>query len=361
MSDLLHHVARFLIQVDLHGWRTLPDLALRRALVPAAGVLKLQKLDLRFCNQVSPSTLAGLLAAGPDLRHLDVRGLEAVDWPMIQSLNASCPRLESLDISFCRGAGTLEDEAFSTSGEWRRLTTLKAAGGMLGRGVLRTLAQDLARLETLDLSYSPSITDDELLDLTRMDKDPALETYDLLDSLILPTEVVRLRPMQAGLPAHMASDGGLICRRLLALRHLSLTRCSRITEQGCHYLAYAVPKLELLELAGIGVHLRDDGLVALLNSTPLIRKIDLESAIEVTDKVILALTPPRHASVEKEEHPGLRLESLSLGYASGVTTDALMRLIRGCPRLQHLGLDVSRFSQILSRSADAIMDRRTLE
>lgn len=50
-----------------------------------------------------------------------------------------------------------------------------------------------------------------------------------------------------------------------------------------------MPRLELLELAGIGTAMKDEGLVRLLGTKPLSRKLDLEDNEEITDAVLSAL------------------------------------------------------------------------
>ncbi|KAG6370256.1 hypothetical protein JVT61DRAFT_12200 [Boletus reticuloceps] len=56
-----------------------------------------------------------------------------------------------------------------------------------------------------------------------------------------------------------------------------------LTDIACSNLAYPVPRLELLELAGIGHTLKDDGLVHLLATTLFIRKLDLEDPSDITE------------------------------------------------------------------------------
>ena len=52
------------------------------------------------------------------------------------------------------------------------------------------------------------------------------------------------------------------------------------------------PRLEFLEIAGIGPELKEEDLVRLLNTTPRIRRLDLEDVCDITDAVLDAQTPP---------------------------------------------------------------------
>jgi F-box/leucine-rich repeat protein 2/20 len=110
-----------------------------------------------------------------------------------------------------------------------------------------------------------------------------------------------------------------------------------------------VPYLEFLELASIGAELRDDGLVRLLNTTPFIRKLDLEDASEITDTVIVAITPgsvadTRHSSLYDSPEPGHALEHLVVSYAINVSDEVFLSLIQNCPRLSVLEADNTRIS-----------------
>jgi F-box/leucine-rich repeat protein 2/20 len=103
--------------------------------------------------------------------------------------------------------------------------------------------------------------------------------------------------------------------------------------------------LEFFEVAGIGQDMRDDGLARLFRTTPLIRKIDLEEANEITDEILIALTPDDvNADDSKQIQPGSQLEHISLSYAIQITNDALLGLIRNCPKLVSLEVDNTRIS-----------------
>jgi len=125
-----------------------------------------------------------------------------------------------------------------------------------------------------------------------------------------------------------------------------------LTDHACSHLAHTVPKLEFLELAGIGSELRDDGLVRLLKTTPLIRKLDLEDATEVTDAVLVALTPselPLPAIFTRTRlppEPGHALEHLILSYAN-VESETLSSFVRACPSLRILEADNTRITGLV--------------
>jgi len=159
-------------------------------------------------------------------------------------------------------------------------------------------------------------------------------------------ETVLLTAREAG---RDPNDSTKYRRRVTRLRHLSLSSCVLLTDNACSILAHTVPRLEFLEMASIGTELKDDGLVRLLNTTPFIRKLDLEDASEITDTVIAALTPGSVAGTESPglcdpPEPGRALEYLSVSYAANVSDDALISLIQNCPRLSVLEADNTRIS-----------------
>jgi F-box/leucine-rich repeat protein 2/20 len=354
---ILFSVATFLNALDLRGWDLLPDIAVRRSLAMPGWNMRLQRIDLRFCSQLTRATLEGILDHSPRLRHINFRGLDSVDWSLIMLINKKCPGITFLDASFC-GGERLEHEDISLDGQWRSLKSLKLAGGMVGPGALGGIGRCMPNLEVLDLSYSQYIDDDELLDFVKISPDMAATAWGTNDSLHIAPKIVRLRPSQAGLPRTAAEEHGLVYRRITHLKHLSLSRCPLVTDQGCHYLAHAVPDLELLEVAYAGARLHDDGMIGLLGSCPKIRKIDLEGAADITDRLIAALTPPKPGSTRPGNVAGQQLESLSIGFAVAVTTDAVLRLLRHCPKLSYLGLDVShRFDGPVSPPVDGICVR----
>jgi F-box/leucine-rich repeat protein 2/20 len=114
-----------------------------------------------------------------------------------------------------------------------------------------------------------------------------------------------------------------------------------------------MPSLEFLELAAIGAELKDTGLVHLLKTTPFIRKLDLEDATDITDAVISAITPSSIPDVRvsrpPEAEPGHALEHLVISYAIHVSNEALLALVRGCPRLNVLEADNTHMSGAVLR------------
>jgi F-box/leucine-rich repeat protein 2/20 len=119
-----------------------------------------------------------------------------------------------------------------------------------------------------------------------------------------------------------------------------------------------VPSLEIFEMAGIGTELKDDGIVRLLETTPFIRRLDLEDASDITDAVLTVLTPDSPAVNVPSFAPGHALEHLVISYAGNVSDNALLALVRACSRLRVLEADNTRMSGTVVKEFVKLSQRR---
>ncbi|KAJ9118626.1 hypothetical protein QFC22_003846 [Naganishia vaughanmartiniae] len=262
-------------------------------------------------------------------------------------------RLQHLDLSRCWRVSLLDEGIFDEDNSWPALKTLKLCGGVAETGILEWLLRAAPNLETLDISHSTDVDDDDVKDLVSAPTDRYQEALtsgrntiqraltrqdDITDQ---ESRIVLLTPSQAN---QLGSDfpcNGMVPRRVTKLRHVNLSHCPNITQHAASYLAYAVPHLEILEMANVG-EMSSDGIVALLGTTPHIKKIDLEGATQACDRVMAALTfAHRKHSVIDQPTPGKELETLSLGHATNITTEGALKLLRACPNLAQLNLEVS--------------------
>jgi len=112
-------------------------------------------------------------------------------------------------------------------------------------------------------------------------------------------------------------------------------------------------------MAGIGSNVHDDGLMRLFKTTPIIRKIDLEDATDITDAILDSLIPEartptassgRMVSKQVEvPQPGEMLEHLTISYAALITPEAMTRLVRGCKKLRVFEADNTRLTSSVLR------------
>ncbi|KAI0347979.1 RNI-like protein [Trametopsis cervina] len=303
---------------------------------------RLTSLDLRGCPALTSRSLHHILIRSPLLERLCLRGQKCVLDTTCDVLANYCPRLVSLDLSRCSnltGDGIRSAASYAISrGEHMRLKQLKLSGlRKVSDETMRILGKATPLLEVLDLSYARDL------------HNSAIEAFvSCTEEEAQGTEAVQLTAREAG---RDVSNSGRYWRRVTRLRHLNLSCCVLLTDHACSHLAHAVPRLEFLELAGIGPDMGNDGLVRLLNTTPFIRRLDLEDATDVSDDVLVALTPtapvpaPQSRSAAVPPEPGHALEHLIISY-SNVESETLSELIRACPRLRVLEADNTRMTSL---------------
>lgn len=372
-ASVIDHLVKvagpFITGVDFSGHTalrpaTIHDLTTYISIRPPNGSLfaltpahtQLTSINLRGCVMLTSHSLHTILIRSPHLQDLVVKGLTAVTNSTCDILASYCQKLKFLDVGRCpnmtaHGIHTLCTRAL-VRGETTDLRILRMSG--LKRptdDMMRALGLAAPLLEVLDISGSRDL------------HNSAVEAFAACsEEDVGRFETVQLSSREAG---RDPSDPTRVWRRVTQLRHLSLSACVLLTDHACSHLAFAVPKLEFLELAGIGSELRDDGVVRLLSTTPFIRRVDLEDA-EITDDVLVALTPMRdpavstaHLRTPPPPEPGHALEQIILSYTD-VTNDCLLTLIRKCPRLSVLEADNTRLAGSSLREFITLSQQRTL-
>ncbi|KAI0364080.1 hypothetical protein BV20DRAFT_983413 [Pilatotrama ljubarskyi] len=356
LARLCENAGGFVRQLQLSGMATLsPDLltemteglCIEAALPGDLPHTRITTINLQGCTSLSTRSLHHLLIRSPALESLCAKGLPAVTNTTCTILSTYCPKLASLDLSRCSnldGEG-IRSLASSTllRGDTLRLKVLRLGGlKRVTDEMMQRLGMAAPDLEVLDLSYSRGLHNSAIEAFVSLTEGEAKE----VDS-------VQLTAREAG---RDPADPSKYWKRVTRLRHLALSSCPMLTDHACTHLAFSVPKLEFLELAGIGADLRDTGLVRLLETTPYIRRLDLEDASEITDAVLAALTPrevsaapPPRGQAALPPQTGHALEQLTISYAGRVTNDALLELVRKCPRLRVLEADNTRMNSLVMR------------
>ncbi|KAA1467773.1 RNI-like protein [Dentipellis sp. KUC8613] len=301
---------------------------------------RLTEVNLSRCSALTTSSLHNLLKRCPAVTTLRLKGLKAVTNETCELLHGFCPNLTVLDMSRCTtmtGAGirSLATNALK-EGHILALKELRLCGLKgITDSVMATLGRAAPLLEVLDLSYSRDLHNSSLEAFVACSEDDDYEGATVL-----------LSSRQAG---RDANDATRYRRRVTRLRHLSLSSCTLLTDIACSHLAHTMPRLEYLELAGIGGDLKDEGLIRLLETVPNIKKLDLEDASEITDAVLEAITPPPStddpgSGARPGAEPGHLLEHLVVSYAMQLNNEAFLALIRNCARLRVLEADNTHMS-----------------
>lgn len=279
----------------------------KRAEVVVHACKNLINATLEGCRNFQRSTLHHLLTSNERLAHLNLTGLTAVNNGTCKIVARSCPQLEHFNVSWCthmdsRGIKMVLEAC-------PRLKDLRA-GEIRGFG-----GEDVAlaifntnNLERLVLSGCSDL-DDEALKIMIHGIDPEMD-------------VLENRPLV----------------QARKLRHLDLSRCNQLTDEGVKALAWNVPALEGLLLGGCTA-LTDKALENILASTPHLSHLDLEDLAELTNSILsqhLAKAPCAQ-----------RLEHLSIGYCENLGDSGMLPVIRACTRLKNLEMDNTRISNLV--------------
>ncbi|KAF8625193.1 hypothetical protein AX15_005498 [Amanita polypyramis BW_CC] len=311
---------------------------------------RLTSINLQGCASLTTHSLHHLLILSESLQTLNVKGLTAVTNITCDILAIYCPLVTSLNMSRCpnmdaEGIRSMAYTAFC-KGEHLKLKTLRVSGlKNISDGMMSTLGKAAPYLEVLDLSYARQLHNSAIQAFVNCD------SSDKEDELGVEITIINSR--EAG---RENGNRDYYSRRVTHLRHLSLSYCILLTDMACANLAHSVPCLESFEMAGIGADLKDEGLIRLFRTTPYIKRIDLEDALDMTDKVLETITPypdPSERWTTKNskasKKPGHALEHLIISYASQVSDEALLSLIQNCPRLRCLEADNTRMGPAVLR------------
>lgn len=303
---------------------------------------QLTRINVQGCSSLTTRSLHHLLVRSRSLEYLSLKGLSAVTNTTCDIIANFCPRLLSLNLSRCSNMDGNGISALTVSAILRKehlpLKELHVSGlKHVSDSMMQALGRAAPYLEVLDLSY------------IRQLHNSAMEAFVACDSFVdqqhaLETIVVSTRDL-----GRDTNEVGKLTRRVTRLRHLVLSSCILLTDTACANLAFSVPKLEFLEMAGFGADLKEEGLIRLLSTTPYIRRLDLEEAIDITDTLLAVITPPplatpgtQSSDSNDEKHPGHALQQLNISYASNISDDALLSLIRNCTKLTVLEADNTR-------------------
>ncbi|KAJ6623147.1 hypothetical protein B0H10DRAFT_2162626 [Mycena sp. CBHHK59/15] len=282
-------------------------------------------INLRGCSAITTRSLHHLLILSRSLEKLCLKGLAAVTNTTCDIIAVYCTQLTSLDLGRCTNmdAGGIRSltATAATRGEYLQLRELRLSGlKHVDDSMMAALGRATPYLEVLDLSYVRQLHNTAVGAFVACnDDDEEDEDGDF--------KIVCLNAREAG---RNTDESNRYRRRVTRLRHLSLSSCILLTDAACSNLAYTVPQLEFLELSGIGGSLEDEGLLRLLNTTPSIKRLDLEDASAISDAVIAALTPSPPEEYKDAGNPKPTpespLEHLIISGALDVTDDALLVL-----------------------------------
>ncbi|OBT44774.1 hypothetical protein VE00_05287 [Pseudogymnoascus sp. WSF 3629] len=277
---------------------------------------------LEGCRNFQRATLHVLLSSNQRLAHLNLTDLAAVNNGSCKIISKSCPQLESFNVSWCThmdsrglklviaGCPKLRD---------LRCGEVRGFSGAAGLEVATALFKT-NNLERLVLSGCSDITDATLQTMIQGSTDP---DTDILTNLPL-------------VPARK-------------LRHLDLSRCSRLTDTGLEALAHCVPYLQGLQLSSCAL-LTDFSLSALVATTPYLTHLDLEE---------VSLLSNTFLSTHLSKAPCAPILShLTLSYCENIGDVGVLPLLRAANGLKALDMDNTAITDlVLAEAALMVRDR----
>lgn len=252
-----------------------------------------------------------------------------------------CPRLRSLDMSFCTGLGSAT--LITICHYLGNLTELNLSSCFrLDDLALREISRSLVNLTSLSVSWCKLITDLGLLGVYHPDfnhdctKDCKCDRHRDRDAPYFecqpPVKDIAPRvmiPTADDIKSVMAQHGELgrfPISRLSNLRSLNLSVCSKVTDRSVAEVL-AFPGLRSLDLSMCS-SLTDRAVIAIAAHNPLLERVSLAQCRGVTDRGVSALLSGCR-----------RLVHLDLSNCSLLTDSTLHSLVKGKTRLR--GLDIS--------------------
>ncbi|KAB5570401.1 hypothetical protein GE09DRAFT_957132 [Coniochaeta sp. 2T2.1] len=292
----------------------------KRAEVMVKACKNLMTATLEGCRNFQRNTLHNLLKSNEKLAHLNLTGLTAVTNATCKIIAQSCTQLEMFNVSWCKHMDARGIKAVVEA--CPKLKDLRAGEirGFDNTDVALAIFKSNT-LERLVLSGCEELTDNALRTIIH-GRDPEIDI--LTDRPIVPVR---------------------------KLRHLDLSRCTRLTNDGVTALGHLVPDLEGFQLAGITA-LTDSALEPILASTPRLTHLELEDLNNLTNSLLsehLAKAPC--ASI---------LTHLSVSYCESIGDSGMLPLLRACHSLRSIDADNTRISDLSLAEAASMVRKRSL-
>lgn len=276
----------------------------------------LESFNIEGCK-IERSSIHFFLLRNPKLVHINMPGMQHVNKASMKIVAQNCPLLEFLNVDWCSGIVAKDLQKVVQS--CQRLSDLRASE-VRGFDDLEFMLDLFLtnNLERLILQNCESLTDEALTIMT-CGIDPEIDA--LTDRPIVPPR---------------------------KLRHLDITRCTRLTDEGVRSMAYNVPALEGLRICQ-NPHLTDDALDDLLISTPRLTHLEVEELDRLTNNLLLRLAKSGSAA---------NLEHFSISYCENLGDTGMLPLLKSAPNIRSLYLDNTKISDlVLMEVADIVRKR----
>lgn len=276
----------------------------------------LQTFSIEGCY-IDKMSIYYFLLNNPSLAHINLSGLSAASNSVLKFIGQCCPNLESLNVSWCSNVDTKGLKRVVES--CPRLNDLRAGEirGFDDTGFMAALFERNT-LERLVMHHCGSLTDESLTALFH-GLEPEMDF--LTDRPIVPPR---------------------------KLRHLDLTRCGDLTDDGAKCIAHNAPDLEGLQLSQCD-ELTDDVVIDIIRTTPKLTHLDLEELENLSNTTLMELAKAPCAET---------LEHLNISYCESLGDTGMLQVFKKCQRLRSLDLDNTRISDLSLMEASSQMRSR---
>ena len=291
----------------------------KRAEIMVKSCRNLINATLEGCRNFQRAALHNLLKNNHKLANLNLTGLTVVNNTTCKIIAHSCPQLETFNVSWCKH--------------------------MDARG-LKMVLEGCPQLRDLRAGEIKGFDNHEIAEV--LFKTNNLERLVLAGCEDLNDNALRTMIWGTDYEIDVLTDLPIVAPR--KLRHLDLSRCSRLTNNGVKALGHFVPDLEGLQLTGIRA-VTDEALEPILASTPRLTHLDMEDLVELTNTLLsehLAKAPCAP-----------NLQHLSISYCENIGDAGMIPVLRSCTSLRSVDMDNTRISDLALAEAAAMVRSRT--
>ena len=247
-----------------------------------------------------------MLLRSSRLVRINVMGVSSLDDHTMKLLASSCPLLETLEVSWCKGVSS--------------------------RG-LRHIVHSCPRLKDLRASETSGWNDMaflcEIFERNTLERLVASHCNGLSDT--------SLQFLFNGSNAQIDHLTGLPIVPPRVLRHLDISRNPTLSDTGVSRIAHNTPLLVGLQLSNCTL-LSDTSLKPIVESSPLLTHLDLEGLESLSNAFLLSLALSDCAR---------KLEHLSISYCEALGDTGMLPIIKKCHGLKSIWMDNTRISDLV--------------
>ncbi|KAF2773104.1 RNI-like protein [Teratosphaeria nubilosa] len=324
-----------------------------------------------FYQDIPADALAKIItSAGPFVRDLNLRGcLQLRERWHVRGLSDACNNLENFSLEGCKIDRTALHNFLYSNVRLVHVNMSGLAGAT--NSALKIIAQHCPKLEYLNVSWCNNIDNRGLKKIVescsylkdlRAGEVRGWDDLEMMQLLFERNTLERLILMNcdtlsdeslAVLIEGQDSEVDYLSGRPIVpprkLKHLDLTRCRGISDQGLRTFVSNIPEIEGLQLSKChGV--MDATLTELLPTTPMLTHLDLEELEDLSNAVLQSLANAPCAKI---------LRHLSISYCENLGDTGMIPVIKTCTNLRSVEMDNTRISDLVLTEAAAMMRVRS--